>query len=100
VKVSVTWAVHQSRFHCSVEDSGPGITADLSASYLPFDALKLGVTQGEGLRALWTIVRSSSGLLLFRRSPALGGTQAFIELPVLGYWIHGQLHRFENAYGS
>jgi signal transduction histidine kinase len=82
--VVVSWEMRGQRFVCHVEDNGPGISDDLTASYLPWEALALPISSG--LALMQEIIRSSEGLLLFRRSKILNGTDVLIELPVLDYW--------------
>jgi two-component sensor histidine kinase len=82
----VSWSLRPGWFSCVIDDSGPGVSSDLSNAFLPLDALQYPSRRSGGLRIVQRVVRLSDGLLLFRRSSALGGTQALFELPVRGYW--------------
>ncbi len=98
VKVVISWEMRAERFACTIDDSGPGISTDLSDSYLPLDALSLPIRQGDGLWVTWKIVRCSGGMLLFRRSPSLHGTQVLMDIPVVGYWNNKELRQFDGVY--
>ena len=97
-EVVVSWQMRAERFVCTVEDNGPGISANLSTTYLPVDALLPHDRVGEGLWLTGRVTDSSDGLLLFRRSSALGGTEVLIEFPVVGYWNGDDLRQFNDVY--
>lgn len=83
-QILVNWSVDDGRFSCSVHDAGHGIIPDLGHGYLPLDALTLesaASKESVGLSIANRVTARSGGLLLFRRSAFLGGTEAHIELP-------------------
>jgi K+-sensing histidine kinase KdpD len=91
VRIRVTVKMHGHRLCCVVEDSGPGITH--STSYIPVtDTITL--PQSGGLIGVADLIYVSHGLLLFRRSRELGGTEVLIELPVLGALVGDRSRRF------
>jgi signal transduction histidine kinase len=98
VECLVSWQMRNRRFACSVEDSGGGISARLTDSYVPLDALEIAPDRLGGLDLTWRVMRASGGLLLFRRSSVLHGSEALIEFPVLGYLMDESLTRFNHVY--
>jgi signal transduction histidine kinase len=98
VQVIVSWRMRNERFVCTVDDSGPGLCKDLTDSYLPSDALDISTRPNRGVRLVRAILDSSRGLLLFRRSDILKGTQVLLEFPVVGYYAGEDLIRFSHVY--
>lgn len=90
VHVRVAWRMCDEKFICEIEDDGPGISENSSATYL--EDWKLGaIHRGRGLPTVRHALIASHSFLSFRRSAQLGGTQVKIELPLVGYWLDDRL---------
>lgn len=96
-EVLVSWQIRDQRFVCTVDDNGPGMRG-LTDSYLPVDALEINARGHSGLFLVLDVLDSSGGLLLFRRSATLKGTQVLVEFPVVGYFVGDKLTRFADVY--
>lgn len=94
-EVSISWALKGQRFCLSIEDNGPGISPSLSSSNLDLESVRRRTDhQRTGLDAVHCIIAASRGLLLFRRSERMGGTQALVEFPVIGAWRGDRYQHF------
>ena len=92
----IAWHLCYDRFICEIDDDGPGLWDQLSGDYL--HRWTLDVEPPAGLLTVEQTIKDSQGSLSFRRSAELGGTQIKIELPLVGYWLENQLHRWRTVY--
>jgi K+-sensing histidine kinase KdpD len=84
LRVEIDWRMEGDRFVCDIHDSGIGISTLPTRGFVPLASLNLDRHDTpSGLAIAESVMVSSRGLLLFARSPLLGGTQVHFEMPVI-----------------
>jgi signal transduction histidine kinase len=86
-RIRLSWAHTEQHILVTVADSGPGICAGLMNTYAPLDLISPPEERRKqlgGLRLVQQLLTYCSGALLFRRSPELGGTEAYLRVPHFG----------------
>jgi len=91
-QIMVRWGLSGDRFECEVHDNGPGIDQRLGEkTFKPLASLRhtegtMVPEKGVGLSILERIIiNNSGGMLLFSKSPLLGGALVRFEFPVDSY---------------
>jgi hypothetical protein len=108
--IQASWHMTRERFVCSIEDNGPGIIPDMPRGFVSLLDLADTMIQDQdtptmdqsigfsGLRVVAHILDVSEGILLFRRSRTLGGTEALFEIPTIGVWVDRNITRSGFTY--
>jgi signal transduction histidine kinase len=83
-KILIKWRVQGGNsFECEVHDSGRGFP-NLVEHFQPgFSLVSSDKWSGHGLKLLHNVISMANGILLFKRSPILGGSMAYLQLPII-----------------